>query len=215
MKEALPRVQHPSDHSRRDISRQPVPGRASRGFAYIALLVTIIIIGISLGTAGKYWSNVMLREKEEELLYRGDQYRLAIDRYATAIPGRSDYPMSIDDLLKDGRTPVGKRHLRRKYKDPMSGEDFVEIRNTLTKRIIGVYSPSEKEPLKKAGFSDEYNGTQAVTQSGFPVGGNNFVDKLKYNEWLFVSSLKSGTTASIPGTLPQGLQDIINKAKSQ
>ena len=61
--------------------------RNVRGFAYIALLVAIIIIGISLGAAGKYWSNVMLRDKEEELLYRGDQYRRAIERYVSAVPG--------------------------------------------------------------------------------------------------------------------------------
>ena len=167
--------------------------RNSSGFAYIALLVAIIIIGISLGAAGKYWSNVMLREKEEELLFRGDQYRLAIERYVTAIPGKPDYPQSIDDLLKDSRTATGMRHLRKQYKDPISGEDFVEIRSTLTRRLIGVYSPSEKEPLKQAGFPDIYS-MQSITQPGFPVDGNNFSDKKKYSEWLFVSTIKAVQT---------------------
>jgi len=171
------------------------------GFAYIALLVTIIIIGISLGAAGKYWGNVMLREKEEELLYRGDQYRLAIERYVSAVPGKQDYPQSIDDLLTDGRTATGMRHLRQKYKDPISGEDFVEIRNVLTRRVIGVHSPSDNEPLKKAGFPDIYSGTQVVTQAGFPVDSNNFSDKMKYTEWLFVSTIKSVQTRTT-GTKP-------------
>jgi type II secretory pathway pseudopilin PulG len=175
--------------------------RNFRGFAYIALLVVIIIIGISLGAAGKYWSNVMLRDKEEELLYRGDQYRRAIEHYVSAIPGRQDYPQSIEDLLKDDRTATGKRHLRQKYKDPISGEDFVEIRNTLTKRIIGVHSPSEKEPLKKAGFPDVYNTTQVVAQPGFPESYNIFSDKMKYSEWLFVANIKSAQTPTT-GTRP-------------
>lgn len=165
--------------------------RNSSGFAYIALLVFIIIIGISLGAAGKYWGNVMLREKEEELLYRGDQYRKAIDQYYSF---GKQYPQSIADLLKDPRSPTGKRHLRKKYKDPISGEDFVEIRHTLYKRIIGVHSPSEKEPLKKADFSELYSGLAVTQQSDFPVGGNNFTDKMKYSEWQFISSIATGTT---------------------
>src|SRR5574341_712030 len=92
--------------------------RNRRGFSYIALLAAIVIIGISLGAAGKYWSNVLLRDKEEELLFRGDQYRQAIERYYLAIPGKPEYPNSIDDLLTDNRTAAGKRHLRQKYKDP-------------------------------------------------------------------------------------------------
>jgi len=172
-----------------------------RGFAYIALLVAITIIGISLGAAGKYWSNVMIRDKEEELLYRGDQYRRAIEHYVSAVPGSQVYPQSIDDLLKDSRTATGKRHLRQKYKDPISGEDFVEIRNTLTKRIIGVHSPSEKEPLKKAGFPDVYNTTQVVAQPGFPESYNIFSDKMKYSEWLFVATIKSAQTPTT-GTRP-------------
>jgi type II secretory pathway pseudopilin PulG len=171
--------------------------RNDRGFAYIALLVAIIIIGISLGAAGKYWGNVIRRDKEEELLYRGDQYRRAIERYVAAVPGSQVYPQSIDDLLKDDRTATSKRHLRQKYKDPISGEDFVEIRNTLTKRIIGVHSPSEKEPLKKAGFPDVYNATKGVAQPGFPDGYNIFTAKLKYSEWLFVATVKSVPTPSI------------------
>jgi type II secretory pathway pseudopilin PulG len=171
--------------------------RNVRGFAYIALLAAIIIIGISLGAAGKYWSNVMLRDKEEELIYRGDQYRRAIERYFSAVPGSQAYPQSIDDLLKDNRTATGQRHLRQKYKDPISGEDFVEIRNTLDKRIIGVHSPSEKEPLKKAGFPDIYNSTQVVAQPGYPDGYNVFTGKTKYSEWLFVATVKSVPTPTI------------------
>jgi type II secretory pathway pseudopilin PulG len=178
--------------------RSPRPALLDvRGFAYIALLVAIIIIGISLGAAGKYWSNVILRDKEAELLYRGDQYRRAIERYASAVPGSQVYPQSIEDLLKDNRTAAGKRHLRQKYKDPISGEDFVEIRNPLNNRIIGVHSPSDKEPLKKAGFPDTYSAAQAEPQPGFPSDMNNFSDKKKYSEWLFVATVKSVQTSTV------------------
>ncbi len=163
------------------ISRDPrcfIPQSAIRnpqsGFTYIALLAAIVIIGISMGAAGKYWSFMMQREKEEELLFRGEQYRLAIERYVNAIPGRNQYPPSIDDLLKDGRSAQGKRHLRQQYKDPMTGEDFEIIRD-LTKgnRITGVYSKSEKQPLKNTGFPEQYQ---------------SFEGKNSYKEWQFIFS---------------------------
>ncbi len=145
--------------------------RNAHGFTYIALLAAIVIIGISLGAAGKYWQNVVMREKEEELLFRGNQYRLAIERYYKAMPGRAQYPASLEDLLKDNRSAAGKRHLRRKYKDPVTGEDFVELRD-LTKgnRIIGVHSASEKKPIRQGSFPEEYR---------------EFEGKSKYSEWEF------------------------------
>jgi type II secretory pathway pseudopilin PulG len=166
--------------------------RTSRGFSYVALLVAIVIIGISLGAAGKYWQNVMLREKEEEMLFRGDQYRKAIERYYNAVPGRPQYPQNIDDLLTDNRTPVGKRHLRQKYKDPMTGEDFAEIRDPRTRAIVGVYSTSEKEPLKK---------------DNFPPAYKDLAGKSKYSEWLFIARAKPGQAPLVlqltsPGETP-------------
>jgi type II secretory pathway pseudopilin PulG len=145
---------------------------SSRGFTYIALLAAIVIIGISLGAAGKYWQNVMMREKEEELLFRGEQYRLAIERYYLAFPGRYQYPQNIDDLLTDSRSATGKRHLRQKFKDPITNDDFEVIRDqTKGNRITGVYSSSDKEPLKKTVFPELYT---------------LFENKKAYKEWKFV-----------------------------
>jgi hypothetical protein len=114
----------------------------------------------------------MMREKEEELLFRGGQYRFAIERYYLAIPSRQQFPQTIDDLLKDSRSAAGKRFLRQKYLDPITGEDFEVIRD-LTKgnRITGVYSKSEKEPIRTTGFDEIYK---------------EFEGKKKYNEWKFV-----------------------------
>jgi type II secretory pathway pseudopilin PulG len=157
------------------VAKRPTLIHNSRGFTYLALLAAIIIIGISMGVAGKYWQNVVQREKEEELLFRGDQYRQAIERYYSAVPGIRQYPASLDDLLKDARTPTGRRHLRQKYKDPITGEDFVEIRDQL-RRIIGVRSSSNKTPLKQANFAEAYQ-------------NQNFNGKSKYSDWQFVPIL--------------------------
>jgi type II secretory pathway pseudopilin PulG len=160
-----------------------------RGFTYIALLAAIVIIGISLGATGKYWQHVMMREKEAELLFRGDQYRLAVERYYLAkIP--LQYPPSIDDLLKDNRFPQAKRHLRQQYKDPITNDDF-EVIKDLTKgnRITGVYSKSEKEPLRTAGFDEPYK---------------EFEGKKQYKEWKFLFNPQSGPMGRPPGTALPG-----------
>ena len=139
MNKTLPSFRIP--HSAIRISSPSI--RNSRGFTYIALLAAIVIIGITLGSAAKSWQNIAQREKEEELLFRGNQYRLAIESYYN-YQGRHRFPNSIDELLLDSRSPAGKRHLRQRYRDPMTGEDFVLIRDLFHGNTIkGVYSKSE------------------------------------------------------------------------
>jgi type II secretory pathway pseudopilin PulG len=144
------------------------------GFTYIALLTAIVILGITLTAAGKYWQNILQREKEEELLFRGNQYVLAIERYSKAIPGlQSRAPSSIDDLFSD----TSKRYLRRRYKDPITGGDFVEIFTIIggqTKQLTGVHSSSDKEPLKQSNFPAD------------PLYFKDFEGKKKYSDWQFV-----------------------------
>lgn len=204
--------------------------RNSAGFAYIALLVAIIIIGISLTAAGKYWSNVSLRDKEEELLFRGDQYRQAIERYYLYL-GRRQYPPSIDDLVKDSRSAVGMHHLRQKFKEPITGDDFVEIKDPY-QRIIGVRSSSDKLSIKQANFpinmlissqpsvtnlsqipvqTNVPNATQVSNQSDQTDGSDISsagTPTIKYSDWLFVSTIKAAPTTTtlrrpiVPGQSP-------------
>ncbi len=167
--------------------------RNQKGFTYLALLAVLVIIGISLGAAGKYWQGVVLRDKEEELLVRGDQYRQAIERYYLAPLPVHQYPKSIDDLLSDSRFPTAKRHLRQRYKDPFTGENFVEIREP--GGIIGVRSESEKTPLK---------------QSNFPAPFQDFAGKSRYSDWEFLAIIKPGlqtvpSAPPVPGVPPPAL----------
>jgi len=142
-------------------------------------------MGILLGAAGKYWSFVSAREKEEELLFRGNQYRVAIERYYTALPGRQVLPPNIEVLLKDERFPTHRRHLRRQYKDPITGEEFVLIRDMLRGNgIVGVKSGSDKKPIRQKNFPDLYR---------------EFEGKEKYSEWEFKYLSPTTGTAVLPG----------------
>ena len=142
------------------------------GFTYLGALVLVVISGIALSSASQYWSALMTREKEKELLFRGDQICRAIDSYHKATPqGRQpSYPLRIEDLLKDPRSLESRRHLRRLYTDPMTGGKWGIISDEKG-GVKGVFSLSEKAPLKSGGF---------------PPGHESFESAKAYTDWKFV-----------------------------
>jgi type II secretory pathway pseudopilin PulG len=129
------------------------------------VLFAIVVIGLMLGLTGQTWSQVMKREREEELFFRGDQYRRAIESYYTSGPGgQGTYPNALDELLKDPRSPQTKRHLRKLYLDPFTNEAFevigaggtVEGESAALGKIKGVRSTSSKTPFRQDGFPEQY-----------------------------------------------------------
>jgi len=80
-----------------------------------ALLVSMSVMAVLMAAALPVWSHVAQREKEEELIWRGEQYRRAImlfqRRYANT------FPPTIDILVE-------QKFLRKKYKDPITDDDF-------------------------------------------------------------------------------------------
>jgi type II secretory pathway pseudopilin PulG len=146
------------------------------GFTYLSALVFVAIMGIALNTAGGFWSSVMKREREQELLFAGDQIRKAIESYHKYAPGGRvpEYPRSLEDLLKDPRYPSVKRHLRRIYRNPMSKDGKWEY--VLDKRaaIKGVFANSQEQPTKKARFPDGYE---------------SFEKAAVYADWKFTQGL--------------------------
>ena len=83
-----------------------------------ALLVAMSIMAVMLTVAMPVWKQMTQREREEELVFRGMQYAHAIGmfqrKYANA------YPPNLDVL-------VNEHFLRRKFKDPVTNDDFVPI----------------------------------------------------------------------------------------
>lgn len=154
--------------------RERIP-YAAAGFTYIALLITIAIIGVILALTGEVWHMAMQREKERELLFVGDQFRRAIIQYSRHTQaGSGRYPLNLEDLLKDMRTPNTQRYLRKIYIDPITGSSQWGLIKGPSGEIFGVYSLSEDEPVKKSNFS-------SVDAS--------FEGKTKYSEWVFMGTL--------------------------
>ena len=177
---------------------RPLSARA--GFTYMGMLVIILIIGITTAVVGQSWKIAAKREKEKELLWRGHQFRLAINRYyqarlkgktaagAQAPVNASYYPTSMDDLLKDPNAPGTVRYLRKIYTDPMTGKadwaldpppggSNIEGGAVASgEHFGGVHSVSDAEPLKKNNFDLEDIKFTNISGAG---------RKARYSDWLF------------------------------
>lgn len=87
---------------------------AGRGYAFLILMMALTILLISLTTALPDIYTANQREREEELIFRGNEYARAIMLYRRQF---NRFPSTVDDLVKKTN---GFRFLRHAYKDPMT-----------------------------------------------------------------------------------------------
>ena len=166
-----------------------------RGTILLMVLVSITLLGLMAGIAGSSWQTIMQRAKEVDLLWKGNRIRQAIGSYYNTSHAQGaapkSFPSELDFLIKDPRFLETRRYLRRLYPDPMTGEDWVTIKDPAG-RVMGVRSSSDKVPFKQDDF-DEVN--------------KNFADQEKYSDWQFVyRPKKKSLSKSTPSTTNQPLQ---------
>lgn len=155
-----------------------------RGFTYLGVLIAVAMIGATLALTGEVWHTSVRREKERELLFVGEQFREAIRTYYQRSPGRvKKYPKSFLELTEDSRWPVPQRHLRKVFRDPITGQTEWGIVKAPDGGIMGVYSLSGEVPLKTGNFA---------------TGEAQFEGSMSYQNWRFVYDPKSKR----PGALP-------------
>ena len=148
----------------------PLWPTSQRGTVLLTLLFMVMVLGLSAAMAGQALKDYLQREREEELLWRGQQYRQAIASYVNAKGAASPFPAKLEDLLKDPRSPGVVKHLRRLYTDPMTGQPWESVTDA-NNRVTGVRSTSLLKPFR---------------QAGFPEGLEDFAGKASYQEWEFV-----------------------------
>jgi type II secretory pathway pseudopilin PulG len=159
--------------------------RNEQGSALLMVLMAIVVMGLTLGVAGSSWKTIVQREREQELYFRGDQYRRAIADYHNAW---GVYPKRLEDLLEDRRALYVQRHIRRLYPDPMTGRPFELVRDDAG-TIKGVYSADEGQPFRRDGFPPEYDA---------------FVKATSYRDWVFLFE---------PGQDQEGTQEPVDSAR--
>jgi len=185
-----------------------------------ALLVAMGVMAVLMTVAMPVWKQAAQREKEAELVFRGEQYARAVGlfqrKYANA------FPPNIDALVQ-------QRFLRKKYKDPITNDDFAPLlqgqaagntpgSGSLTAAQPGQTATQQQQPTTGAGRGRAGGlpgaGPTGPT-GGAPVGGfigvtskskeksiRIYKGRTHYNEWAFVYTpvAQAPGGAGAPGT---------------
>jgi type II secretory pathway pseudopilin PulG len=196
---------------------ETVPRRRDDGFAMAGIIIGITVMAIVMTAAMPVWKHAAQREKEEELVFRGEQYVHAIAlfqrKYANA------YPPSINVLVE-------QKFLRKKYKDPITGEDFVPL--TQASQQGGIQpggaqrgggqaaTPAGRGQPAGRGPAGTPTPAGAAIPGGAPAGGiigvtskstdtsiRLYKGRSHYNEWAFIYTAPVQAPAAAPGQLGQ------------
>ena len=146
-------------------------GSRERGFTLAGALLLVAALGAGMAAYGEFASHAAQREKEQELLFVGNQFRQAIAAYYEGTPGAvKRFPKKLDELLQDQRHPTVRRHLRRLYADPITGKREWGLVQAPEGGIMGVYSLSQAQTIKSGAF--------ALRDRAFEGAG-------RYSDWQF------------------------------
>jgi len=143
-----------------------------QGYTYVVVMVAVVVLGILAGTANVTVNQVMRRDREAELLYRGLTYQYAIKNYYLT-DGKKEYPHKLEDLVKDPRVPGVRRFLREVYPDP-----FRKDANGIGWKLIQATDGGIQGVVSQ-------NDAESIQQSGFPLELKQLEGKAHYNEWRF------------------------------
>lgn len=131
-------------------NRQPFPRsrprtatprrRGEQGYILLTLMLAIVLLTIAATAIVPTLEFQAKRDREEELIHRGVQYSRAVRRYVKKF-GR--YPTRMEDLLNTNQV----RFLRKKYKDPVTGEDFKILRMGDVQLMPGASTVAGVTPL--------------------------------------------------------------------
>jgi hypothetical protein len=156
-------------------------GLDDRGYILAVLLVGMAVAAVWMSALLPAWRHQAVREREAELVYRGEQYARAIVLFNRKY---NTLPPSIDVLVE-------QKFLRKKYKDPITGKDFVPLG-------VGIITPGGAG-LDSDSFDPARTGaTQVTTGSGGGQPGVSGVrssssdtsiriynNQQQYNLWTF------------------------------
>jgi type II secretory pathway pseudopilin PulG len=156
-----------------------------RGFTYLSLIIVVAIIALVAASALKLGSVLQRSRAEQELLSIGAAFSDALKSYADATPqGQATQPPSLKELLKDPRFPGTRRHLRKIFVDPMTGNAEWGITYLGNKTgVLAVYSLSDAKPVKIGNFPARFTG---------------FEGKNRISDWKFTMAAEQSAGAPAP-----------------
>ena len=145
------------------------------------------------------WTNFAKRERENELIFRGEQYARAIELYQREYVG--SYPEDLEVLVE-------RRFLRRLFRDPMvpDGEFQVLIRSqiedgngSLRVSAAETSAPNESSVFQIAGPDRQGGDVVGVVSRSGDSSLRIYNGRNKYNEWAFVYVTSTSAPGEVPG----------------
>ena len=132
-----------------------------RGYALFLALLILTILLVSSAATVTMLSTQVRRQHEEEMIWRGGQYKRAIRSYYRKT---GHYPRTLDDLMKG----VPSVHfLRKEYKDPVNKSDG-EWRLIYVNAAGQIICSVRYATLQQMAFMDLNGGALAPPQPGEP-----------------------------------------------
>src|SRR5882672_5480242 len=133
--------------------------RRQSGYVLLAVLLAMTLMLIVLTIEAPRIAQQIKREREEELVHRGKDYATAIKRFVHKNGGQ--YPLSVEQLENTNHV----RFLRKKYKDPMTGESDW--------KMVHAGEAEIKIPTPNPGLNNGSPTGQSSTLSSTPVVPSN------------------------------------------
>ena len=169
---------------------------AAHGYAMAGLLVTLAVMSVLSSMLLPVWSQAAQREREAELVFRGEQYARAVELYQRRFVGANP---------PDFETLVEQRFLRRLYMDPMTedGEFQVIHASQLAAEVqsdVQGEATDERRSSEPIRFGDgEQGGVVGVVSRSEEESLRVYNDREKYNEWVFAYSATATEAGAVTG----------------
>jgi type II secretory pathway pseudopilin PulG len=141
--------------------------KGEQGYVLLAVMLLVTLMLIALAIEAPRVAQQIKREKEEELIHRGQEYSRAIKKFYIASGGH--YPSSLEQLENTNN----KRFLRKRYVDPITGKDDWRIIHVGEAHLD--LTPSGQPIAGDLGGSsgnNSNNGNSGSNSSGSGLGNN-------------------------------------------
>jgi type II secretory pathway pseudopilin PulG len=174
------------------IRRTPSQG----GYAMAALLVAMSVMAVLMTVALPVWQTAMQREREAELVFRGEQWARAIAlfqrKYANALPPSTD-------------VLINEKFLRKKYKDPITGGEFQLLSSASLQATTG--ARGGQVGARGGGLSTPARGTSGTSSGTGSATGSTVGSGIS-------SGIGRGIGASL-GTVPGGIMGVTSSSSEK
>lgn len=171
--------------------------RAREGGAIlIIIMIGVAVTTIGLAVATQAWTTTWRRDREEELIFRANQYVNGILAYRKEHGGQ--FPLNLEDLYKPG--PRRLRYIRRLYKDPIAKDGKWGLLY-LMPGGQGVYDPKAPQQAQAATAGGEWSKWETA---GTNPGGRGRLGGRGRGQGQAVVPDLGGAGAALPGAPPPG-----------